>query len=173
MQEPNQSHQSGSVFSSFPSPLLSGITGTFGGRWCLSLHGETFCAPTLGRHGWRWRAGWAVHLLRMSCKCCALLGAAAVLLLLSLLGRGAGSEAPAEPEEPTHSRSPALPRDSVWIWKLLMPSMVALSSSQCLWSGKPRRSQLLSQGEGYAVVANSFWCHFTLLAGLQHGHSTQ
>lgn len=46
-----------------------------------------------------------MHLLRMSCKCCALLGAAAVLLLLSLLGRGAGSKAPAEPEEPTQQES--------------------------------------------------------------------
>lgn len=52
-------------------------------------------------------------LLWMLCKCCALLGAAVVLLLLSLPGSGAGTEAPAEHEEPTHSRSPALPRDSV------------------------------------------------------------
>lgn len=49
----NRSHQSGGVFSSFLSALLSGVTEASDGRR-LSVHGKTLHAPALGRHGWRW-----------------------------------------------------------------------------------------------------------------------
>lgn len=43
-----------------------------------------------------------MYLLRMSCKCCALLGTAVpLLLLLSLLCCSGGTEAPAKHEEAT------------------------------------------------------------------------
>lgn len=59
------------------SPSFSGVTEASDGKR-LSVLGETLHAPAVGRHGWRWfywRAGWAVPLLRMPCKCCALLEA--------------------------------------------------------------------------------------------------
>lgn len=117
--------------------------------------------------------GLRMHLLRMSCKCCALLEAAALFLLLSLLGHGAGTEAPAECEEPTHSRESCFAKRLSVNLEAVHPQQgsTKLKSMPVVWEAC--RSQLLSQGESHAVVANSFWCHLTLLARLQHGHSSQ
>lgn len=133
-----------------------------GCRWHLSLHGEHFCALILGRHGWMWyrksgtrdgfikRAEGAVSLLRMlwvlrpaenHCPC--------PTLFLSL---PAVAEAPrplrSVRKQPKAVGTSLSPRDWAWIWKLLVGARVAPGSNPCLWSRKPRRSQLLLSGTG-------------------------
>lgn len=114
---------------------------------CLCM--GRLCALTLGSHGWRWcyQAGWMSCATHSGCQvsivpCWEPFFPSYPPPLPPLLKWRQRLLQSVRRQDEAVSTT-LLPRDLVWIWKLLVSIRVALCSKQRLWFRKPCRNQLL------------------------------